>query len=1187
MSGSSLTTIYLFLLQILIAQNSFAWQQINIETGGEDWFRSSVAASPDYYRHSSYSDLSQCYRTPKAQPIHLKGLAIWNRHSYDQSPDIRSVGFYNNSNCNRLTQGNGKYEIRSVPYAIVTLDPEKLAGVSIVDLTDTGIEVFASSWKAIDIERERQTGGILVDVPDTMLSDSVLVWRGEGDSEVPAGQQGWEPLTGGVTHIDPGLWSYLTGSMLNLYLREMAERVLNPGWVEIPGALEKSISRLMNPYISLRNNEVVKLMLGEALRNGLQRLLELPYVSMEWARPYSVHPFIDVKSLSGIEFLGRTGPGQLNAIERRRGGSLTPRRTPQEVQLDLSLASIISEPLANLKTNKPSQSAVENSLAASGNRHWWMGGIIAQWEYMTSVLLEARRQYNQLEFGSPNRGPQGQLQIANQAEPQSNIIDIEYPEAPPERRAQLPIQQNRFQDQFGGRIIPEGSILRESRIPPEKEVQALGRKKPSSNRGTQTEPVEGDIETQTENPTRRMQLEIDTQTDPVQMMRGIQTEEQLQPQSNMETQTEAPIQPETGIQTEDPIWPEMGIQTEGPIRLEFGMQTERPVQPDVQIQTEVFINPEAGVQTERPALAEMEIQTEEQPEVGMQTERPAQLEVKLQTEYQPEIGMQTERPALAEMEIQTEQFIGPEAGIQTERPAQLEVELQTEEQPEIGMQTERRTQFEVELQTEEQPQIGIQTERPVQRQMEIQTENFREPEAGIQTERPVQTEIETQTEYFMEPETGVQTDRPVRTEMEIQTEDIITPGIGIQTEDRAPTGEHRHAAHQTDLEDFQANIESPAQSSSSYRSGEQSDAWPDVQIRLRLNQPQNVRIGPENILNPDVSSPGHQSLQEQSEADARDQSETSAVNQLVNEEIYLSEVDAADQEGQSAANQLEPSEIYRSEARSASRLETGEIYESGVSSQFESPEDQLEASSLYEPSQEPSRGSSRYSPPRDELGGPQQLGQLLREPFQREGQEDQPNEQVQSEVQIQSDIDEENLEYQAQVETSPPLILLGTGIPELEAPNFDINGIQNADFRSINDLSALRNFDPQFLDQEELRRLLGPNRPRSEPFSIRYAASPPKYNFNPLAEAVPTVDPSDYLLRKLREAGLEPGAMSSIDFPGESFTGDDFRGPQDDLENENETGDSIRRRHRMNLPDLGLGTSQVEGNSRIDLQDQS
>ncbi|KAF3120386.1 hypothetical protein TWF703_002624 [Orbilia oligospora] len=1187
MSGSSLTAIYLFLLQILIARRSFAWQQINIETGGEDWFRSSVATSPDYYRHSSYSDLSQCYRAPKAQPIHLKGVAIWNRHSYDQSPDIRSVGFYNNSNCNRLTQGNGKYEIRSVPYAIVTLDPAKLAGVSIVDLTYTGIEVFASSWKAIDIERERQNGGILVDVPDTMLSDSVLVWRGEGDPDVPAGQQGWEPLTGGATHIDPGLWSYLTGSMLNLYLREMAERVLNPGWIEIPGALEKSISRLINPYISLRNNEVVKPILGEALRNGLQKLLELPYVSIEWARPYSVHPFIGVKSLFGIEFQGRTGPGQLNAIERRRGESLTPRRTPQEVQLDLSLASIISEPLANLKTNKPSQSAVENSLAASGNRHWWMGGIIAQWEYMTSVLLEARRQYNQLEFGSPNRGPQGQLQIANQAETQSNIIDIEYPEAPPGRRAQLPIQQNRFQDQFGGRITPEGSILRESRIPPEKEVQTVRRKKPSSNRGTQTEPVEGDIETQTEDPTRRMQLEIDTQTDPIQMMRGIQTEEQSQPQSNMETQTEAPIRPETGIQTEDPIWPEMGIQTEGPIRLEFGMQTERPVQPDVQIQTEVFINPEAGVQTERPARLEVELQTEEQPEIGMQTERPALGEMEMQTEEQPEIGMQTERPAQLEVELQTEEQ--PEIGMQTERPALAEMEIQTEQfiGPEAGIQTERPAQLEVELQTEEQPQIGMQTERPVQRQMEIQTENFREPEAGIQTERPVQTEIETQTEYFMEPETGIQTDRPARTEMEIQTEDIIIPGIGIQTEDRAPAGGHGHAAHQTDLEDFQANLGSPAQSSPSYRSGEQSDVWPDVQIRLRLNQPQNVRIGPENILNSGVSSPEHQSSQEQSEADAKDQSETSAVDQPVNEEVYLSEVDAADQEGKSAANQLALNEIYRSEARSAYQPETGEIYELEVSSQSGSPEDQLEASSLYEPSQEPSRGSSRYSPPRDELGGPQQLGQLLQEPFQREGQEDQPNEQVQSEVQIQSDIDEENLEYQAQMEMSPPLILLGTGIPELEVPNFDINGIQNADFRNINDLSALRNFDPQFLDQEELRQLLGSNRPQSEPARSSSAASPRRYNSNTLAEAVPTVDPSDYLLQKLREAGIEPGAMSSIDFPGESFIEDDFRGLQNDLENENEMGNSRRRRPRVNLPDLGLGPTQVEGNSRIDLEDQS
>ncbi|KAK6515188.1 hypothetical protein TWF506_007533 [Arthrobotrys conoides] len=1111
MTRNNLLTIYLLLLQILKPQYTTAWYQINIEIGDNEWFYGPSLPTPDLYKDSNYFDLSQCYRTPNGRATQLKGIAIWNRYNYDKYPTVRAIGFYSNPNCNILTQGNGKYEIRSIPYVVVTLAPAKLAGISVINLVDAGVEDSARSWKVIDLEKERQPGGILADVPDTMLGGSILIWRGEGDPESPTGQQGWELVTGGITHIDPGAWNHLSDSAsLGLYLREMAERVLTPGWIGIEGAAQKSARIESSLLINLKYGENSKPELQDAPE--LEESVPEPYSSLELAKPYTAHPFISVKPAPGIEFQGRprVSTDQLNFLERRIGAlpGPRPRRTPEEEQLDLALASLISEPLASLRRNTPSESAIRNSMAAAGNRDWWMAGLILQWEYVTAALIAGRKLYYEQEFGSQQSGPgEQQLGIGNR----------------PGQLAQLADQLNRFQDQLEDQIIPESPMLIENPIASEKEIQTEAEIEPYSNRGTQTEPVEGKRVSQAENPTR-LQLEMYTQTDPLKRIMGVQTEEQLQPQSDMETQTEPPVRPETGIQTEDRIQPEMGMQTDDPMLLEFGMQTERPIQPEVQIQTEEFIMPEAGVQTERPGQLDIELQTEDLPETGMQTERPAQGEMEIQTEefIRPEIGMQTERPINPEAQIQTEDFIMPEAGVQTERPAQLEIELQTEEQPEFGIQTERPAQAETEIQTEQQPELGIQTERPAQ------------------------------------------------AEMEIQTDQLIRPGTGVQTENQIPEGGQRDAVQQTDPENSEAEPASPAQLFAS----EQSEPWPDIQIQIQQNLPYNVRIQPGNIISFD--DPSEQpSSREQSEASAMDprgeyalspssrgrsesgeigQPGENSVNQSAEDGINQSEAEVIDQAEQEA------DEIYRSEARS------------------ESSGDQLDADSLYEPSEKSSRGSSQYVNSRNELEGQRHSERLLERPLQREEQE-QPDEEIQrqSEVRIQSDIDDENLDYQVQMETSPPLILFGMQAPE----DADI-GIQNADFS--NSLSALRDFDPQSLDQNELRRLLAPVA-RSSP-----ATSPPRDNPNALLETVPREDPSDYLVKKLREAGLEPGAMSSIDFPGESFTEDDYGAFDEDLVI---AGNSKRQRgFRSVLPDLGLGTFQVkkedlEDNSRIDLEDSS
>ncbi|KAK6356113.1 hypothetical protein TWF718_000488 [Orbilia javanica] len=1138
MKSHSLTTIYLLVLQILNPEFVIAWNQLNIEIGDDGWFTEATGVNRNHYTYSSYQDLSQCYRTPRSQPIALKGVSIWNRYTYDKTPNVRSIGFYTNSNCNRLTYGDGKYskyEIRSVPYVIITLDPRKLEGVSVINLADLGIELSASSWKVIDIEKERRAGGILASFPnDVLLSGSILIWRGEGNTESPTGQQGWEPVTGGITYIKPGLWGYLTNAMANLYLREMTERALNPGWVGIRGAAGKSMQVLTSLVIGLKSSG----------RTGLQDAVELqsierPYLSIEWANPYSSHPFIPIQPISGVEFQGSAG--ELIEIENRRA-----RRTPQEEQLDLSLAKMISDPLANLRTTVFSEPAVRSSFAGTGNRELWMAGVIKQWEFMTLILMTARNLYLEHEFGPQQRNRPNQWQ-----------------------QLRISNQESMIQDQED-----ELQVGDEFEIPSEKEIQTERRVRQSSNMGTQTDPVEMEIETQTELPAR-IQLEIDTQTDPVQMAREIQTEEQLRPQSEMETQTD-PVQITRELQTEEQLRPQSEIETQtDPIQMAREMQTEEQLRPQSQMETQTEAPPEMGIQTEDPVISEM----------GMQTE----------VFLQPEMGIQTERVPHSEMEIQTENFIQPEMGIQTERPAYSEIELQTDEWV--------------------RPEAGIQTERPAQSEIELQTEVFTQPAIGIQTERAPQSEIELQTEDFIQPEVGIQTERPPRSEIELQTDPYLGPEIGIQTEEQIPAEEQRNPAQQIDLEAVQPESESQIalQRSPSDRFEEQGEAWPDVQIDIQ-GQPRNVRIQQGNVIEFDVAS-RHQPSREQSEAIYQSDAEDEGADPSVGENADAESQPDLDEESQPDAHeesrsdadeepQPDPDDEYRPDTDEEYELEAGSESES-----FNAPSD---SGSLYEPSEEASEEGWEHPAFRVETGNQIQPQGLLEEPLQREERVS-SEEQVQSEVQIQSDVEEENIEYQGQLGRSPPLILFG--MQPLENANFGAAGIQNADFG--NNFGDLRNIQPQFLDQEELRRLRDSARASASGRSARNSParnsparnsparnsparnSParndpaaglgPPIHGNPSAEAVPGIDASDYLLQKIREAGIEPGLMDSLDFPGESYTGDDYVDPEEDFD----YAENPRRRGgvRVTLPDLGQGSrggseqNPPQGPNYIDLEE--
>ncbi|KAK6499917.1 hypothetical protein TWF481_010273 [Arthrobotrys musiformis] len=1286
MAKHGFVTTFILVLQLLNPHFSVAWLQINIETGDNTWFRESLDQAPDRYTYTNYQDLSQCYRTLRGRPIQIKGIAIWNRHAYDQSPEIRSIGLYSNSHCNRLTQGNGKYEIRSIPYAVITLDLAKLSGISIIDIANTGLEDPASSWKAIDVERERQPGGFLIGVPDTMLSDSILIWRAEGNQESPTGQQGWEPVTGGITHLDPGLWNYLTGPMLNLYLREVAERVLNVGWMNILGAVDKSVRLFMNLAINLKRSG------REELEDEpeVQKAIEQPYVAIDWARPYSSHPLIGIEPVSGIEFQGR--PEETTAIERRRESNRlrTSRPSPREEQVGLSLSKIISEPLSNLRTTVFSPPAVQNSFAGTQNKDLWMAGIVAQWEYVTSVLKHARNIYVQHELTQPRQEEEvrslNHLQQLFSSQPSANVAQIpsstfeqRHPELLQGEQMQPPEQSYDFQPPAGNQrqgpyqVFPQREPGSEGRMKletlaqthPDKKMQTERRIRLSSDTGTQTDPVEFEIETQTEEPIRPPRLNFDTQTEypifgemgmqterPIRLEMELQTDELINPEIGIQTerpaqyerelqtefinpevgmQTEGPIQSEKKLQTEDLIRSETGMQTEGPpqsekklqtedlirletgmqtegppqsekrlqtedlIRSEMGMQTEGPPQSEKELQTEVLVYPEMGMQTEGPPQSEKELQTEPliRPEMGMQTEGPPQSEKELQTEalVHPEMGMQTEGPSQSEKELQTEALVYPEMGMQTEGPPRSEKELQTELliRPEMGMQTEGPPQSEKELQTEVlvypemgmqtealvHPEMGMQTEGPPQSEKELQTEELVYPEMGMQTEGPLQSEKELQTEELLRPEIGIQTEVPTQVEIELQTEELIRPEIGVQVDERIGAGVQRDAAQQINPEDIGAEQASP-QRSISEQSEAQSEGWPEVQIRIRRNRAEDVQIDPEGRIrlgSIQNSQPEGVRVDPGGVINSVQQNQPGNVQIGLEGLINLNALSPqAPLQGQPGAEGINRPEINRAVQPAAGRVNEEDVvermfrsdaeaeYQSEFEPSYRSSEDleESESGSLYEPS-EGRPESDRYpaaSPPRRRVHAKVRNEQALRE-LMEAGSSEESEEQIQSEVQIQSDIEEEVAEDQAQTEFNPPLI------------SSSASGTM---------VAGLRGYKPQPLDWgliNQLREYIAPP-PSSKSTSNNLVTIAQIYKPNFLPVNSPDVDPADYLMQKLREAGVESGQMSLIDFPGESFTEEHYANPTAEDEFPTTEASYRRRGRRVNLPDLGMSSSMIE-----------
>ncbi|KAF3905041.1 hypothetical protein AA313_de0205754 [Arthrobotrys entomopaga] len=389
---------------ILLSSTASAWIQINFITGREDWFDKRPVQT---HLRANFKNPTECHvRHYVKNGIHQKdmltvdAISIWNLFSVDGKPDIRAVGLYGDIACGAT---GGKFTttgLRKIPYMVIVLDPKKMNGINIINFKAVGLNPTFGSWKPINVAEESNAGGFLESLPESDLEDTVLIFQDEEN-------QGWQPRTGSVTHVDPGAWEFLReNTHLQFYLREVTERVLQPQWSD-------------NEEIRNVTIELGKVMLRRVwrekridLREEGKSFLDKPFKSIEEAAPFQVRPSVSLPRSSPKfhpvvnvrRYRPKTGP--MNQEMEGLPGLLAPLVPGEPNPIDTSVAPLTMEvtpSLEEIESQKIAEEGIFDQLGGSTENKSWLHAIQPQRDRLASVYRFSANLYRQyLNNGDPS-----------------------------------------------------------------------------------------------------------------------------------------------------------------------------------------------------------------------------------------------------------------------------------------------------------------------------------------------------------------------------------------------------------------------------------------------------------------------------------------------------------------------------------------------------------------------------------------------------------------------------------------------------------------------------------------------------------------------------------------------------------------------------------------------------------------
>ncbi|EPS43419.1 hypothetical protein H072_2655 [Dactylellina haptotyla CBS 200.50] len=393
----------------LLSHGTSAWMQMNFASDRTDWFRREGGRSAGIYK-STFKNIVECHPLNNRNKNIFDGIAIWNRQEIDQTPNIRAIGLYHGYFCE--ASGGTTAGVRKIPYSIVVLDPEKLNGISVINLKLLGLDFGFESWRPINVEEETRAGGYLEHVPESALKDSVIIWRSEKITpENTKRVQGWQPFTGFITHINPGAWAKLReNNNLCQYLREMGERILNPLWRADEGAMNMS---------ALLGKELVKA-LPKRIRGEPPAEVKYfwePYLSIESPPPVELLPFVEVTRRPEQHLLQvaatrskKPKPVQNPSVKEIEQTIPIPPNSVSQQQINGQPASNIEPPVQGASMQNPNSAMripasevnvpkipkdrIISEFERNPDKGSWFLGLRAQWEYITAVYRYARELYD-------------------------------------------------------------------------------------------------------------------------------------------------------------------------------------------------------------------------------------------------------------------------------------------------------------------------------------------------------------------------------------------------------------------------------------------------------------------------------------------------------------------------------------------------------------------------------------------------------------------------------------------------------------------------------------------------------------------------------------------------------------------------------------------------------------------------
>ncbi|KAK6544789.1 hypothetical protein TWF694_001472 [Orbilia ellipsospora] len=414
----------------LLSNTVSAWFQINFLTDRENWFDDRPETSG---RRTSFKDASECHATAnKRHPISIDATAIWNRFDFDGDPNIRAFGFYGDYLCGVSGGPVAPSGRRKIPFMITVLDPKKMNGINVINFRALGLNPTYGSWKPIDVDQERKKGGFLGSIPESDLKDAVLIFR---DEKSPAGQQGWQPITGGITHVNPGAWTFIRDNIdVQFYLKEITERILQPQW--------SNSQRIVDATVNLGHKMTKKVLQVHRIewREEGRSFLRKPFLSIEEAAPAEVHPAVMLPERSPkfypvVSIRKQKQPTSIPK-KRRKAGSQPPkspeRNRVSKLRATLSLEKpnvrqtsashlivelIPSKSLEEIQNQQIPEQEILNQFENSPDKTSWFHALKAQWKYLDSIYEFSINLYNQ----DRNSGNQGNTEVfEGQEEGQTN-----------------------------------------------------------------------------------------------------------------------------------------------------------------------------------------------------------------------------------------------------------------------------------------------------------------------------------------------------------------------------------------------------------------------------------------------------------------------------------------------------------------------------------------------------------------------------------------------------------------------------------------------------------------------------------------------------------------------------------------------------------------------------------------------